>query len=199
MDVVLSVPYDNGDPVNGFKYEKGEIEPEKYAKMVVDTYNKYKDGIMDVVHSRLGKNMSINSFTKEFVEYKQQGYYYTQTEAKFLTTEGKSFPIEEFLYLYEKEEPFILVINMPYLGREENADLESDIMSLAREYKKVFSYNSFSEIQKINCLSQKTFKVFFKDVGYNAVLNSCRMVGVKNNRTFVFLVDKIIFVTYSST
>ena len=73
-EVTLSVPYNYGDPKFDFKYEgKRELTEEVYSKMMVDTYNRYKDGVYDMfINDKLGTNISSYNFEKENNVYTQQ-------------------------------------------------------------------------------------------------------------------------------
>lgn len=195
MKGIIYIPYSNGDPNEGFRYDKPEISKEQYSRMLIDTYNKYKDGVWDMYTTRLGYNMSRNNYEKEYVKYKQQDYYYANTPVVIKSINGGEITIDELIHYFQTEEPFIVIINMPYLGSEENADLASDIKGWCRECKRITESGKFSNAEQIAYLSKKTMKVRFDESKSSAVLRNCKMIQVVNNRTFAFIVEKIVFVT----
>jgi hypothetical protein len=81
----------------------------------------------------------------------------------------------------------------------EDSSLESDMKVWMRECLKVTRNPKFSEAEKIQYLSKKNMKIKFDDAKSSAVLYNCKMVDVKNNTTFVFIVEKIIFVTENNS
>lgn len=191
----LYIPYSNGDPNEGFRYDKPEISKERYSKMLIDTFNKYKDGVWDTYTSRMGRNMSVNNYEKEYVRYKQQDYYYANTPVNIRSISGEDATIDELIHYFQTGEPFVIIINMPYIGQMEYADLESDIMGWCRECRRITESEMFSRAEQIAYLSKKTMKVSFDEAKSTAILRNCKMVQVLNNRTFAFLVEEIVFVT----
>ena len=195
MKATLHIPYSNGDPTEGFRYDKPEISKEQYSRMLIDTFNKYKDGVWETYTQRFGRNMSVNNYQKEYVQVKQQDYYYANTPVRIMSIDGSDCTIDELIHYYQTGEPFIIQINMPYLGKEENADLESDMMQWARECRRITESGKFSREEQIKYLSKKSLKVQFDEAKSMAILKNCKMAKYINNRTFAFLVEEIIFIT----
>ena len=77
----------------------------------------------------------------------------------------------------------------------ENPDLETDMKSWLRECVKIKNNPHFSDAEKIQYSSKKNLKIKFDDAKSQAILQNCKMMDYKNNHTFVFIVEKIIFVT----
>lgn len=191
--ISLLVPYSNGDAEKGFVYSGGDITEQQYSRMMIDTYNKYKDGVREMYTERCGYNMAINNFDKEIVKYTQQQFFYDETKVNIYNGDGSAMTIDELIGHFQVERPFIMVINMYKMG--DNSSLESDMKVWMRECLKITRNPMFSEVEKIQYLSKKNMKIKFDDAKSSAVLYNCKMVDVKNNTTFVFIVEKIIFVT----
>lgn len=196
MEITLSVPYSFGDPKEGFKYEGMEIGWKEYAKMMIDAYNKYKSGTDEMmINNRLGTNISRNMYRKEYVKVKQTGCYFEDMPSRLLGPGGREMTIDELIRYFQTGQPFVCVINMYKLGDPKNCDIESEIKSWARECVRVNNCKKFSTEEKIAYLSKKDLKVKFNEAKSMAVLRECKMIEYVNNRTFVFLVDEIVFIT----
>lgn len=195
MDITLFVPYAYASPETDFKYNGKEITAEEYSKRLVSTYEKYKRGI-DEVHyeNALGTNIANRGYRKEHVEIKQLSFYYEEMKAVLRFPRGREATIDELIDYYQTGEPFIAVINMPYLGNEKHADVESEIKSWAKECVKVNSLTDISDEEKITYLSKKDLKIKFDNAKSTAILKDCKMITYINNRTFEFLVGEIVFV-----
>ena len=191
--ITLLVPYSNGDAVKGFKYEGGDITEQQYSRLMVDTYNKYKNGVWDTYIERAGMNMAINNYEKEIVHYAQQQYYFDETKVDIFNAAGGDITIDELISYYQSRNPFILIVDMYKMS--ENPDLETDMKSWLRECVKIKSNPHFSDAEKIQYSSKKNLKIKFDDAKSQAILQNCKMMDYKNNHKFVFIVEKIIFVT----
>lgn len=191
--ITLMVPYSNGDPEKGFKYEGGNITEQQYSRLMIDTYNKYKDGVYETFTERYGDNISINNYEKEIVHYAQQQYYYDETKVDIFSGSGSPMTIDELIHHYQTQTPFIIVVDMYKLGYY--PDLETDMKSWLRECIKIKTNPHFSAAEKIQYSSKKTMKIKFDDAKSQAILQNCKMVDYKNTHTFVFIVEKIIFTT----
>lgn len=192
--ITLSVPYSYGDPNKGFKYE-GAISKEEYANLMVNTYEKYKDGVYYTFNRRFGDNIAINSFKKEKRKFFQQEYYFEKTKVNIYNGKGADMTIDELIHYFQTEEPFVIIINMYRLGDEANVDLESDMKAWANESVKINESEELTPIEKIQGLSKKNLKLSFDDAKSNAVLENCKMIDYINNRKFAFLCERITFVT----
>lgn len=191
--ITLLVPYSNGDAIKGFRYDGGDITEREYSRMMIDTYNRYKDGVWEGYVERCGYNMSINNYDKEIVKYTQQQFFYDETRVNIFNVHGEEMTIDELIHHFQTERPFVMTIQMYRMS--ENGSLESDMKVWMRECLKVTRNPKFSEAEKIQYLSKKNMKIKFDDAKSSAVLHNCKMVDVKNNTTLVFIVEKIIFVT----
>lgn len=191
--ITMLVPYSNGDAVKGFKYDGGDITEQQYSRLMVDTYNKYKNGVWDTYIERAGMNMAINNYEKEIVHYAQQQYYFDETKVDIFNAAGGDITIDELIRLYQTRNPFILIVDMYKMN--DNPDLETDMKSWLRECVKIKNNPHFSDAEKIQYSSKKNLKIKFDDAKSQAILQNCKMMDYKNNHTFVFIVEKIIFVT----
>lgn len=191
--ITLLVPYSNGDAIKGFQYEGGDITEQQYSRMMVDTYNKYKNGVWDTYIERAGMNMAINNYEKEIVHYAQQQYYFDETKVDIFNAGYGEITIDELIRYYQNRNPFILIIDMYKMS--ENPDLETDMKSWLRECVKIKNNPHFSDAEKIQYSSKKNLKIKFDDAKSQAILQNCKMMDYKNQHTFVFIVEKIIFVT----
>lgn len=191
--ITMLVPYSNGDAVKGFKYDGGDITEQQYSRLMVDTYNKYKNGVWDTYIERAGMNMAINNYEKEIVHYAQQQYYFDETKVDIFNAAGGDITIDELIRLYQTRNPFILIVDMYKMN--DNPDLETDMKSWLRECAKIKNNPHFSDAEKIQYSSKKNLKIKFDDAKSQAILQNCKMMDYKNNHTFVFIVEKIIFVT----
>lgn len=191
--ITMMVPYSNGDAVNGFKYEGGDITEQQYSRMMIDTFNKYKNGVMDTYTDRFGYNMSINNYDKEVVHFTQQQYFFDETKVNLYNAVNQEMTIDELIQYYQMGTPFVLIVDMYKL--RDYPDLETDMKSWMRECRKIQTNPAFSDAEKIQYSSKKNMKIKFDDAKSQAVLQNCKMMDIKNNHTFVFIVDKIIFVT----
>lgn len=196
MQGLLYIPYSNGDPEEGFRYDRPELTKEQYAKLLVDTYKKYKTGVWEMFASqRLGTNIAVNEYDKEYAKYRQQDYYYANTPVNIRRIDNQEMTIDELIHYFQTGEPFILIVNTPFLGREEYADIATDVKGWCRECKRITESGKFTAEEQIAYLSKKTMKVKFDQSKSSAILRNCKMVQVVNNRTFAFLVEEIIFIT----
>jgi hypothetical protein len=192
----LLVPYNYGDAILDYNYEGKEITKEEYAKLVIESYNRYKDGITDTLNRKgIGRNLALNEITKENVKYKQNVYYFTETKVNLYDMNDREPSIDTLIRYYQTGEPFVLKINMYHLGDEKLSDLESDIKNWGRESRKIMNSPKFTDAEKIMGLSKKDLKIKFDDAKSCAILKNCKMFEYVNNRKFVFLVERIIFVT----
>ena len=191
--ITLLVPYSNGDAIKGFQYEGGDITEQQYSRMMVETYNKYKNGVWDTYIERAGMNMAINNYEKEIVHYAQQQYYFDETKVDIFNAGYGEITIDELIRYYQNRNPFILIIDMYKMS--ENPDLETDMKSWLRECVKIKNNPHFSDAEKIQYSSKKNLKIKFDDAKSQAILQNCKMMDYKNQHTFVFVVEKIIFVT----
>jgi hypothetical protein len=191
--ITLLVPYSNGDAIKGFQYEGGDITEQQYSRMMVETYNKYKNGVWDTYIERAGMNMAINNYEKEIVHYAQQQYYFDETKVDIFNAGYGEITIDELIRYYQNRNPFILIIDMYKMS--ENPDLETDMKSWLRECVKIKNNPHFSDAEKIQYSSKKNLKIKFDDAKSQAILQNCKMMDYKNQHTFVFIVEKIIFVT----
>lgn len=198
--VTVSVPYLYGDPRSDFKYEGRELTENVYSKLMVDTYNKYKDGIYDMLSShRLGTNLAINDFHKENNVYTQQKYYYDESKVDIFNGGNQEMTIDELIHYYQTGEPFVIIINMYAMTRDPekggDPELEVSMKGWANESRKIHTCPKFSQAEKIQYLSKKSLKLKFDDAKSAAVLQNCKIIDCITNTTFAFLVEKIIFVT----
>ena len=191
--ITLLVPYSVGDAKEGFKYEGGDITEQQYSRMMIDTFNKYKNGVFETFTDRFGYNISINNYEKEIVKYAQQQYYFDETKVDIFNAAGGEITIDELITYYQSRNPFILIVDMYKMS--ENPDLETDMKSWLRECVKIKNNPTFSDAEKIQYSSKKNLKIKFDDAKSQAILQNCKMMDYKNNHTFVFIVEKIIFVT----
>ena len=191
--ITMMVPYSNGDAEKGFKYDGAEITQQQYSRMMIDTFNKYKNGVWDTYVEQFGNNMAINNYEKEIVHYAQQQYYFDETKVDIFNAVGGEITIDELIAYYQKRNPFILIVDMYRMS--ENPDLETDMKSWLRECVKIKNNPHFSDAEKIQYSSKKNLKIKFDDAKSQAILQNCKMMDYKNNHTFVFIVEKIIFVT----
>ena len=189
----LSVPYCYADPVTDFNYGR-ELQSQEYADKLVSTINKYKEGIVLMYQTRLGENMAANNYRKEKVQYKQQGYHYKDTKVNLYNAEKKELTVDEMIEYYQMEEPFVVIINMYQLGKEGNEELLEDIKMWASESRKINESDELTDLEKIQGLSKKNLSITIDDANSKAVLENCKMIDYLNNRTFVFLVERIVFV-----
>jgi hypothetical protein len=191
--ITMMVPYSNGDAEKGFKYDGAEITQQQYSRMMIDTFNKYKNGVWDTYVEQFGNNMAINNYEKEIVHYAQQQYYFDETKVDIFNAVGGEITIDELIAYYQNRNPFILIVDMYRMS--ENPDLETDMKSWLRECVKIKNNPHFSDAEKIQYSSKKNLKIKFDDAKSQAILQNCKMMDYKNNHTFVFIVEKIIFVT----
>lgn len=191
MKAVLHIPYSYGDPNEGFQYNDRDISLKEYTQMVLEDYNEHKDGILSTFAMSFGDNMARNNFTKEKYKYKQQDYYFDDTEVNLYDKNKNDIKIDELISYFQTEKPFIIIINMYKIGQ--NEDLETDIKNWAGESIKINKSNKLTKIEKLKGLSKKDLKITFTNEKSNAILKNCKMIDYINNRTFAFLVEKIEF------
>lgn len=196
--ITLMVPYSNGDAVKGFQYNGAELSQQQYSRMMVDTYNKYKNGVWDTYVERAGMNMAINNYEKEIVHYAQQQYYYDETKVNLYNGQGEAMTIDELIHYYQTSAPFILIIDMYKMN--EYPDLESEMKTWLKECIKlkgvdIYGNPIFSDAERIQYASKKNMKIKFDDAKSQAILQNCKMMDYKNKHTFVYIVEKIIFIT----
>jgi len=199
-EVTLSVPYNYGDPKFDFKYEgKRELTEEVYSKMMIDTYNRYKDGVYDMfINDRLGTNISSYNFEKENNVYTQQKYYFDESKVDIYNAGNGEMTIDELIHYYQTGEPFIIIINMYGMVRDPDdggdPELETSMKGWYSGALKILMCPKFSDAEKIQYQSKKSLKLKFDKAQSSAILQNCKMIDVKNKTTFVFLVEKIVFV-----
>lgn len=192
----LMVPYNYGDAIEDYNYNGRDFTKEEYAKMVVDSYKKYKGGIIETLNQRgIGHNLALNNLKKENVRFKATANYFVGTKINLYDLNNQEPSIDILIHYYQTGEPFILMINMYHLGDMELADLESDIKNWGRESRKIMNSKKFTEAEKITGLSKKDLKLKFDDAKSCAILKNCKMIEYINNRKFAFLVERIIFIT----
>ena len=191
-EILLSVPYAYGDAVDGFKSDK-ELTSNEYAEKMVKYFNKYKDGTFNVFVERFSDNISKNQFVKEKSNVKRLTEYYEDTYINLYNENNEEPTIDELIRHFQDGEPFILVIHMYQLGR--NEDLEIDINAWGRETNKIMTSNRLDPVEKMKSLSKKDLRIKFVNSNSSAILSNCRMIDRINNRKFAFLVEKITFVT----
>ena len=195
MDITLFVPYSYASPETDFKYEGREITAEEYSKKMVAAYEKYKRGIDETnLNNAWGTNVASRGYHKERVEVKQLSYYYEEMKANIRFPNNREVTIDELINYFQTSEPFIIRINMPYLGNEKYADIESEIKSWAKECIKINSLKDLSDEEKVTYFSKKDLKIKFENAKSTAILKDCKMIEYINNRTFEFLVGEIIFI-----
>lgn len=196
----MSVPYNYGDPKLDFQYGGGELTEQKYSKLMVDTYNRYKDGVYDMfINDRLGTNIAAYENIKENNVYTQQKYYFDESKVDIFNGAGQEMTIDELIHYYQTREPFVIIVNMYAMMRkpEDGGDpeLETSMKGWSSEALKILRCPKFSDAEKIQYQSKKSLKLKFDSAKSSAVLQNCKMIDVKNRTTFVFLVEKIVFVT----
>ena len=195
MDITLYVPYSYASPETDFQYTGKEITPEEYTKRMVTAYEKYKRCIDEVNMNRAwGRNVASLGYQKEPVNIKQLSYYYEEMKAVMRFPGGREATIDELIDYFQTGEPFIADINMPYLGNEKYADIESEIKSWAKECRKINALTDISDEEKVTYFSKKDMKIKFDNAKSTAILKDCKMIEYINNRTFRFLVGEIVFV-----
>lgn len=198
--VTLSVPYNYGDPKIDFRYDGGELTEARYSKMMVDTYNKYKNGVYDMfLSNKLGTNIASYEVEKENNTYTQQKFYFDESKVDIFNGANQEMTIDELIHYYQSREPFVIIINMYGMVRDPedggNPELETSMKGWYSEALKILNCPKFSPAEKIQYQSKKSLKLNFDDAKSSAILQNCKMIDVKNKTTFVFLVEKIIFVT----
>lgn len=198
-EVTLSVPYNYGDPKIDFKYEGRELTESAYSKMMVDTYNRYKDGVYDMfINDKLGTNIAAYETSKENNTYTQQKYYYDESKVDIFNGAEREMTIDELIRYYQTREPFVIIINMYGMVRDPedggDPELETSMKGWSSESLKIIRCPKFSPVEKIQYQSKKSLKLKFDNAKSSAILQNCKMIDVKNKTTFVFLVEKIIFV-----
>lgn len=199
-EVTLSVPYNYGDPKIDFKYSGADLTEERYSRMIIDTYNRYKDGVYDMfINDKLGTNIASYELNKENNYYTQQRFYYDESKVDIYNGGGQEMTIDELIHYYKTNEPFVIIINMYGMVRDpENGgdpELETSMKGWSSEALKILRCPKFSDAEKIQYQSKKSLKLKFDNAKSAAILQNCKMIDVKNKTTFVFLVERIIFVT----
>ena len=196
--VTIMVPYAYGSPEKDFKYTGKELDSVTYSKLIMNDYNKHKAGVYDTYIERCGYNMAQNNFEKENNVVTQSKFYFDETKVDIFSGNGGPMQIDELIHYYQTGEPFIIIIDMYQIGnpqRIEFADLQSDMRRWSKESDKINTYPKFSQAEKIQYLSKKTLKIKFDDARSSAILKNCKMVDRQGKWRYVFLVEKIIFVT----
>ncbi|MBP5723039.1 MAG: hypothetical protein J6X18_05635 [Bacteroidales bacterium] len=198
-EVTLSVPYNYGDPKVDFRYSGAELTEQKYSRMMVDTYNRYKDGVYDMfMNNRLGTNIASYEMEKENNVYTQQKFYFEESKVDIYNGASQEMTIDELIHYYQTREPFVIIINMYGMVRDPedggDPELETSMKGWSSEALKILRCNRFSDAEKIQYQSKKSLKLKFDKAQSQAILQNCKMIDVKNKTTFVFLVEKIIFV-----
>ena len=199
-EVTLSVPYNYGDPKIDFRYSGAELTEERYSKMMVDTYNRYKDGVYDMfVNNNLGTNIASYINDKENNVYTQQKIYFDDSKVDIYNGAEQEMTIDELIHYYQTKEPFVIIINMYAMTRspEDGGDpeLETSMKGWYKEALKILNCNKFSPAEKIQYQSKKSLKLKFDTAHSGAILHNCKMIDVINKTTFAFLVENITFVT----
>lgn len=195
MDITLYVPYSYASPIKDFQYNGKEITPEEYSERMISSYKKYKKCIDEVNMNRAwGQNVAALGYQKEAVNIKQLSYYYEEMKARMVFPDNSDVTIDELIEYFQTGEPFIVNINMPYLGNEKYADVESEVKSWAKECRKINALDDISDEEKVTYFSKKDLKIKFDNAKSTAILKDCKMIEYINNRTFTFLVGEIIFV-----
>lgn len=192
MKATLYVPYSNGDCVNGFQSDRGEIPAQQYAKLVVDEHYKFRDGIDSTVRARYSQNMSINTFEKIKNKYKQQTFYYNDCPCHVYNIEEQDATIDELIRYFQTKEQFILILALQNM--KENPDLETDMKMWTRESMKITRAPQLTEEEKILNLPKKDFKIKFIDAKSCAILKECKLLEMRGQHVYAIVVNNIIFV-----
>lgn len=193
MIATLHIPFGYGDCVGGFEYGK-EIEQEEYANMLIKDYNDHSYGIDDMMTSRYGHNISVNSFTKENRKYRQQNQEFFSVDCYVSDKSFSDMRVEELLDLYKKGESFVIVIRFKDIRDiKADPDVETDIKLWMRETLKIDRSPKLTDVEKFKSFSKKDLKLTFKGSKMSAVLLDCKMVNVYSNTKFGFWVKKIRF------
>ena len=192
MIATLFVPYSNGDCVNGFKYERGDIDKKQYIKLIETEYNKYRNQIDSTVRTSLSHNMSINPFQKLSNKYKSQTFYYNECDCKVFNINNQDCLIDELIKYFRTGESFVIIIEVGNLTQ--NPDVETDLRQWIKESNKIHSSRKLTDTEKIVNLPKKDFKLKFKKEGSTAVLKDCKLFETYGYSKFAILVDEIIFV-----
>lgn len=192
----LYVPYSYGDPNDGFVTNK-EYTKEQYAKLMIDTYKKYKDGIDEGMVRDFTHNLARNYHEKEKTNYKQQDYYYDKVKCTVNNMGNQSMSIDELIHYYQTGEPFICIISV--FDLKDNPDLESDMKNWMNECMKINRSPLLTPEEKITGLSKKSLKVKFDKSNSSAILRNCKMVDAYAKTKYAFLVEEIVFVTESES
>lgn len=193
MKAKIFVPFSNGDCVNGFKYENGDISQKEYANMMIKEYMKYRDSIDETVRKSYSKNMSINPFAKENNEYKHQTYSYNDCNCNIYNIQGKDANIDELISYYRTKEEFVIIVEMFSLNDYENVDLEIDMKMWIKDSAKILGTNKLSDEEKIYYLPKKDFKIKFFAEKSNAILKDCKLFEMQDKNVFAISIKRIIF------
>jgi hypothetical protein len=150
------------------------------------------------INDKLGTNISSYNFEKENNVYTQQKYYFDESKVDIYNAGNGEMTIDELIHYYQTGEPFIIIINMYGMVRDPedggDPELETSMKGLYSEALKILRCPKFSDAEKIQYQSKKSLKLKFDKAQSSAILQNCKMIDVKNKTTFVFLVEKIVFV-----
>lgn len=192
MNATLFVPYSNGDCINGFKYEKGNIDKKEYVHIMETEYDKYRDSIDATVRSSFSRNMSINPFQKQNNKYKAQTYYFNECSCKVYNIKNEDCHIDELIHYFQTKDEFVIILEIKNLTS--NPDVESDLKQWINDSNKINNSYRLSEEEKIFNLPKKDFKLKFDKEKSTAILKDCKLFEYQGYSVFAILVKNIVFV-----
>lgn len=194
MIATLHVPYGFGDCVNGFKYD-GVISDVEYVRRMTKEYDSHKWGIDEMMTTRSGKNMAINSFQKENNKYKQQTPSFGELTVYVDDKDYNPMKMETLLKHFESDKSFVVVIRLGNVRQlRDDIDLQTDLKSWQTETVKIDRLPDLDNVAKFKSMSKKDLKLTFNGTEMAAILKDCKMVSVYSNTKFALWVGKIIFI-----
>ena len=206
MKVTLYVPFANGDPEKGFKYEGEELTAKKYVKMEEEEYYTHKQGVDHMVVTSLGENMAYNTYKKRKIKVKNQSYSFHKVEANIRNSDNTEITVTQLDRLWGNKEQFGLFVylNIDEQGFMRKPDLEIDLKMWIKDSQKIFNISELSDVEKVYHLPKKDFKIDFNNGENHAVLKNCKFAKLLSSvrkangeamiTSFAIIVEKIIFI-----
>lgn len=202
LESVVFIPFANSDPERFLSDKK--FTTKQYVNMEIKEYEDHKDGVdmmMNPVSGRLGENIAFNPFEKRKMNIRQQSYTFFCGRCRLLTAKGQPTPmtLDEIKGHIADGKKFLAVMQYKKQDLEREPDLNSEVMSWAKESKKLLDTDRVDDKEKIMHLPMKTLGIeIVRNKGmedeekYQLLFQKCKIVKIMGTyTTVVLLVDHI--------
>lgn len=196
MKGILYIPYGNGDAVKGFKYDK-PLTAAKFVKMETDEYENHKDGVDTMMYTRYGSNMAINTYEKRRFNYTKQKYDFFECPCYVLDMNGRPQQYKNLADYVKNQEQFILILNLNDEILKKETDLEESLKMWFNESLKVKKCTRLTDVEVMQHLPKKDFKLKVLENNNVVVLKDCKFVKFMSTsyiNSFAIIVNKVVFV-----